>query len=147
MSATVLTERPEDPQAFVLKELKKIQVLSLWLGDSVDNSDVLGNSDVWDPHTHALAPASPPEEGANPSPSPSLSPPAVGALAPHPPEGLRAQGAPENPGARTLFSPYRGTSLMRQRTSLGPYRRPMPRVMGGGGVFLRAMYPCADGLP
>jgi hypothetical protein len=27
--------------------------------------------------------------------------------------------------------PYRGTSRIRKRTSLGPYRRPMPRVLGG----------------
>ena len=26
---------------------------------------------------------------------------------------------------------YRGTSLTRKRTPLGPYRRPMPRVLGG----------------
>ena len=26
---------------------------------------------------------------------------------------------------------YRGTSLTRKRTTLGPYRRPMPRVLGG----------------
>ena len=26
---------------------------------------------------------------------------------------------------------YRGTSLIRKRTTLGPYRRPMPRVLGG----------------
>ena len=25
---------------------------------------------------------------------------------------------------------YRGTSLIRKRTPLGPYRRPMPRVLG-----------------
>ena len=39
---------------------------------------------------------------------------------------------------------YRGTSLTRKRTTLGPYRRPMPRVLLGGsqggpmgvGVFL-----------
>ena len=38
-------------------------------------------------------------------------------------------------------SDYRGTSLTRKRTSLGPYRRPMPRVLGGsqgGGRFLRS---------
>ena len=32
----------------------------------------------------------------------------------------------------------RGTSLMRKRTPLGPYRTPMPRVLGGsleGGRF------------
>ena len=27
--------------------------------------------------------------------------------------------------------PYRGTSLTRKGTTLGPYRRPMPRVLGG----------------
>ena len=27
--------------------------------------------------------------------------------------------------------PYRGSSLTRKRTSLGPYRRPMPRALGG----------------
>ena len=26
---------------------------------------------------------------------------------------------------------YRGTLLIRKRTPLGPYRRPMPRVVGG----------------
>ena len=26
---------------------------------------------------------------------------------------------------------YRGTSLSRKRTTLGPYRRPLPRVLGG----------------
>jgi len=26
--------------------------------------------------------------------------------------------------------PYRGTSLIRKRTPLGPYHRPMPRVLG-----------------
>jgi hypothetical protein len=26
---------------------------------------------------------------------------------------------------------YRGTSLTKKRTHLGPYRRPMPRVIGG----------------
>jgi len=28
-------------------------------------------------------------------------------------------------------APYRGTSLIRKRTPLGPYRRRMPRVLGG----------------
>ena len=27
--------------------------------------------------------------------------------------------------------PYRGTSLIRNHTTLGPYRRPMPRDLGG----------------
>jgi hypothetical protein len=34
---------------------------------------------------------------------------------------------------------YRGTSLIRKRTPLGPYRRKIPRVLGGsygGGRFL-----------
>ena len=29
---------------------------------------------------------------------------------------------------------YRGSSLTRKRTPLGPYRRPMPRVLGGSQV-------------
>ena len=33
--------------------------------------------------------------------------------------------------ARCVFPRYRGTSLTRKRTPLGPYRRPMPRVLGG----------------
>ena len=33
-------------------------------------------------------------------------------------------------GAATLL-PYRGTPLIRKPTPLGPYRRPMPRVLGG----------------
>ena len=39
---------------------------------------------------------------------------------------------------------YRGTSLERKRTPLGPYRRPMPRVLGGskgGGPFLKSEIP------
>ena len=39
---------------------------------------------------------------------------------------------------------YRGTSLTRKRTPLGPYRRPMPRVLGGpqvGGRFLMGEVP------
>ena len=39
---------------------------------------------------------------------------------------------------------YRGTSLIRKRTSLGPYRRPLPRVLGGfqaGGCFLMGEVP------
>jgi hypothetical protein len=49
---------------------------------------------------------------------------------------------------------YRGTSLIRNRTLLGPYRRPLPRVLGesyGGGCFLMsevALDPSAgDGDP
>ena len=30
---------------------------------------------------------------------------------------------------------YRVTSLIRKRTTLGPYLRRMPRVLGGGAVF------------
>ena len=43
---------------------------------------------------------------------------------------------------------YRGTSLARKRNPLGPYRRPMPRVLRGPRgprgicVFLWAMYLC-----
>ena len=39
---------------------------------------------------------------------------------------------------------YRGTSLTRKGTPLGPYRRPMPRVVGGlqgGGHFLMGEVP------
>jgi len=36
---------------------------------------------------------------------------------------------------------YRGTSLMRKCTPLGPYRRPMPRVIGGGGGVLLGEAP------
>jgi len=34
-------------------------------------------------------------------------------------------------GGDSVKSRYRGTSLTRKRTPLGPYRRPMPRVLGG----------------
>ena len=33
--------------------------------------------------------------------------------------------------ARSLASNCRGASVVRKRTLLGPYRRPMPRVLGG----------------
>ena len=39
---------------------------------------------------------------------------------------------------------YRGTSPIRKRTPLGPYRRPMPRILGGsegGGRFLMGEVP------
>ena len=39
---------------------------------------------------------------------------------------------------------YRGTSLERKRNPLGPYRRPMPRVLGvskGGGRVLMGEVP------
>ena len=32
---------------------------------------------------------------------------------------------------RSAFEPDRGSSLIRKRTPLGPYCRPMPRVIGG----------------
>ena len=41
---------------------------------------------------------------------------------------------------------YRVTSFTKERTSLGPYRRPMPRVLGGSwgvGGLSWAKYPCA----
>ena len=49
---------------------------------------------------------------------------------------------------------YRGTSLTRKRTPLGPYSRPMPRVVWvsqGGGRFLMGEIPlkgflCPDGI-
>ena len=46
---------------------------------------------------------------------------------------------------RLAVSHYRGTSLIRNRTRLGPYSRPMPGVLRGPmgvGVFLWARYPC-----
>ena len=45
----------------------------------------------------------------------------------------------------TVRQPYRGTSLTKKRTRLGPFSRPMPGVLGGsqeGGRFLMARYPC-----
>ena len=51
------------------------------------------------------------------------------------------RGAPHDPSPLQ----YRATSLTRKRTLLGPYRRPMPRVLGGswgGRSFLWARYPC-----
>jgi len=39
---------------------------------------------------------------------------------------------------------YRGTSLIEKRPPLGPYRRPMPRVLWwsyGGGLFLMSEVP------
>ena len=58
------------------------------------------------------------------------------------PQGIGAV-SPTSEGTAPIS--YRGTSLVRNRTPLGPYRRPMPRVLGGpGGVgaFLWARYPC-----
>ena len=47
--------------------------------------------------------------------------------------------------ARTMVAVhYRGSPLTRKRTSLGPYRRPMPRVLresSGGGRFLMGEIP------
>ena len=43
------------------------------------------------------------------------------------------------------FRVYRDTSLIRKRTPVGPYRRPMPESQGGPrgrGGFLWARYPC-----
>ena len=40
--------------------------------------------------------------------------------------------------------PCRGTSLVRKSTPLGPYRRPMPRLLGesqGGGCLLMGEVP------
>ena len=51
-------------------------------------------------------------------------------------------------GGGFLQARYRGTSLTRKLTTLGPYPRPMPRVLGGswgGGHFLLgevALYSC-----
>ena len=48
-------------------------------------------------------------------------------------EGLHRgieHGVEHRPHHRHLFG-YRGTSLIRKRTPLGPYRRPMPRVLEG----------------
>ena len=45
--------------------------------------------------------------------------------------------------APKLTGMYGGTSPTRKIIPLGPYRRPMPRVLGGsGGGFLWARYPC-----
>ena len=48
------------------------------------------------------------------------------------------------------MSAYRGTSLTRNRTPLGPYRRPMPRILEGvprgGGIFLWVRFPCTVGF-
>ena len=54
-----------------------------------------------------------------------------------------ASGSGGRGGVRPEAS-YRGTSLIRKRTTPGPYRRPMPRVLGGWALFL-ARYPCRPG--
>ena len=66
-----------------------------------------------------------------------------------PPEALlrdARQGFRAN--THTAMGGYRGTSLTRKHTHLGPYHMPMPRVLGGPrkvGVFLWARYPCTAG--
>ena len=50
----------------------------------------------------------------------------------------------KSPPTPRIESTYRGTSLTRKRTPLGPYRRPMPRVIWGsqeGGCFLMGEVP------
>ena len=42
-----------------------------------------------------------------------------------------ATGMPPETLRKRMVLPYRSTSLKRTRTPLGPYRRPMPRVLGG----------------
>ena len=47
-----------------------------------------------------------------------------------------------------IYPWYRGTSLTRKRTPLGPYRRPRPRVLGGslgGERFLMGEVPLYHG--
>ena len=55
----------------------------------------------------------------------------------------------EGAGLLTSEAPlYRGTSLTKQRTPLGPYRRLMPRVLRGsegGGRFLMGEVPLNAG--
>ena len=46
------------------------------------------------------------------------------------PRGSHSRSLPQS-GSTTVKLRYRGTSLIRKRTPLGPYRRPMPRVLGG----------------
>ena len=58
----------------------------------------------------------------------------------------RKAGPPKSPGF------YMGTSLIRNRTPLGPYSRTLPRalsvvVLGEGGCFLRARDPCSGEMP
>ena len=53
-------------------------------------------------------------------------------------------------GTCTMLPLYRGTSLSRKLSPLGPYRRPMPRVLGGSWgvrVLLWARYPCISSNP
>jgi len=49
---------------------------------------------------------------------------------------VSAQGLLE---IKETHCPYRGTSLIRKRNPQGPYRKPVPRILGeskGGGRFL-----------
>ena len=41
------------------------------------------------------------------------------------------EGIAAHPPCTCLHRKYRGTSLIRNRLLLGPYRRPVPRVLGG----------------
>ena len=49
--------------------------------------------------------------------------------------------------SEVLLCMCRGTSLIRNSTPLGTYSMAMPRalVLGKGGCFFRARYPCKDG--
>jgi len=54
----------------------------------------------------------------------------------------RKSGRVSNPVGRNLV--YRGTSLLRKRIRRGPYRRPIPWVLGGsqgGGGFVMGEVP------
>ena len=46
-------------------------------------------------------------------------------------DGLKPAGAWLLKRNQVILGHYRGTSLTRKRPPLGPYRRPMPRVLGG----------------
>ena len=59
-------------------------------------------------------------------PNPSTLNPAPSALTPHPHTHLSPFTPP--PQTQTPY-PYRGTSPIRNRTPLGPYRRPRPRAL------------------
>ena len=59
-------------------------------------------------------------------------------------------GFPWCPAAWFAVQRYRGTSLIRKRTSPGPYRRPMPRFLGGSyeaGRFLMGEVPLYNSGP
>ena len=56
----------------------------------------------------------------------------------------RCGGGVNDTGGWIPLREYRGTSLIRKRTPLGPCSRPMPRVFGGsygGGRFLTCKVP------